>query len=123
MLLNEVMESQLTALGVMGLDKIKTSLHDLVAESAESWKKDVLTIVSDAVDAFGPAGVNKAMSALHDLVDGKPADLDWADLEAASNLLAAMQNQEAEERTAIKVFLRQVGGVIMDIVTGAVMGL
>ena len=122
MLLNDILEAQLKALGQKGLEQIKTSLQELAGSASEKWKKDVLAIVADAVDLYGPAGVNKALEALHNLVEGKPADLDWADLEAASNLLAAMQNKEAEERTALKVFIRQVGVTILNIVTSAVVG-
>lgn len=122
-LLTDVVEAQLGAFGAQGVDKVKDILHNLVAGSDDGWKKSVYTIVSDAVDAYGAVGVNKALQAIHDLLDGKTVDLDWADLEAVSNLLAKLENQEADERAATKTFFVQVGGVIVDIVTGIVMSL
>jgi hypothetical protein len=121
--LSQVLESQLESLGAQGLDKVIEKLNTLVVTEPEGWKNGIYTLVADAVTAFGPLGVNTALNAVHDLLDGKPSNMDWADLEIASNLLAVMQNQEASEREASKVFLVQVGGVITDIVTGIVMSI
>ena len=122
-LLETVLESQLESLGEQGVEKLKEVLNTLVAETPEGWKKGVYTIVTDAVSNLGPVGVNKALSAIHDLLDGGSPDLNWADLESVSDILAQMQNEEASERDAARTFLIQVGGVLNDIATGLVMSL
>lgn len=122
-LLDQVLEAQLAALGTQGLNLINDKLNTLVAGEPDGWKKNIYTVVNDAVSAFGPIGINKALNALHDMIEGKPADISWADLEVASDLLAHMENLEADSRSATRVFITQLGGILADIGTGILMSL
>lgn len=122
-LLGQVLESQLGALGAQGLDKVKSLVDTKVATAPEGMEKNVYSIVSSAIDCFGASGVNKALGAIHDILDGKTVDMSWADLEASSNLLAAMQNQEASELEAKKVLLAQIGGIVKDTITGVIISI
>lgn len=122
-LLTQALEAQLGSLGEQGVDKIKEFLNGKAVDEGNPWKRAAYIIIANGVDAFGPLGVNKALNALHDLIEGKPVDIDWADLEASSNVVAHMQNQEATHRETTKLFLVQLGMVLQDVITGMILSL
>jgi len=121
-LLADTIESQLEALGTKGLGEI-TSFLDAKIIDSDGWQKNIYVMIANAVSAYGIIGVNMALNALHDILEGEPSNLDWADLEVASDLLAALQNQEADIRDATRAFLVQLGSILRDIATGIIMNM
>lgn len=117
-ILDQVVEGKLKDLGDDGIAKLRALLDDKAAESTVGWQKGIYTLVSTSVGVYGPTGINKALDALHVLANGGSVNLDWAnlDLEVASDILARMQNAEADARTATHAFLIKVGEVVKEIV-------
>lgn len=117
-ILNQVVESKLKDLGDEGITKLRTLLDGQAAKATVGWQKSIYTLMSTSVGTYGPSGINKAMDALHSLANGETVSLDWAnlDLEVASDILARMQNDEADVRAANHAFLIKVGGVVKEFV-------
>lgn len=113
----------LPVLGQVGVDALTKEVNDLTADAKEPWKKAVLGLVANGVETFGPQGVQVATEALNKLMAGEDPDISWADLDVASDILAHMQNAEADRTTAAKDFLAKVGKVLGQIFGGFIKGL
>lgn len=117
-ILDQVIEGKLKDLGDDGIARLRALLDGKADEATVGWQKGIYTLVSTSVGLYGPTGVNKALDALHSLVNGEAVNLDWAnlDLEVSSDILARMENVEADARTATHAFIIQVGEVVKEIV-------
>jgi len=56
-------------------------------------------------------------------MDGKAPDIDWADLEVASNILAELQNAEADRKKSVNEILVKLSHVLGTIMTALIKGL
>lgn len=122
--LHKIVDSLLPTLGEAGVLLLKEKVDDLVAEAKEPWKKAVLALVSNAVATYGPQGIEVARKYIHDLLGGgQPPVIDWLDLETASDILAQMQNAEADRLSSSNEFLTKVGHVLGEILTAFIKGL
>lgn len=113
------------ALAPKAVDEINKALGKV--EVKEEWQATLLGVVADSVETYGVAGIEKAKDLIWNLVEGKPFDQEAFDnlsLRAQSDLLAQLQNKEADEQTAVKDFFAVVGhmfgGVLVAIAKGMV---
>jgi hypothetical protein len=113
----------LPVIGQSGVDALVTEVTDLMAEARDPWKNAVLGLVANGVQTFGLQGVQRATDELVKLMDGDEADINWADLDVASDILAHMQNAEADRKAASRDFLAKVGLVLGQVFGGVLKGL
>ena len=114
------------ALGEAGVEMLADQLKDLIAQADTPWKKTALKLVENAVSEFGPDGINIAINEIEKLFsddDDKIPEIDWADLEVASDLLAQFQNAEADQKTATRDFLAKLSETMGVILQGLIKGL
>ena len=120
----KLLENLLPTLGEAGVEALRSELDDLAAEAQEPWKRSVLALVANGVEQFGPEGVAVATTAISRLLEGNEApDINWADLDVASDILAHMQNAEADRKSDAEEFLTRVGRVLGVIFGGILKGL
>lgn len=98
-------------------------VKELRDEAKDPWKGVVLALVADGLEKFGPLGVEKASEAIRSLLNGETVVMDWMDLTVASDLLAQMQNAEADRKEATDAFLEKVGMVLGKMAGGFLRGL
>lgn len=110
----------LPVLGQVGVTKLSEQLRDLSSSAGAPWQKLVLNLFAEAVEAHGPQGVELARKAMDDLLAGKPPKIDWANPRTASDIVAMLQNAEANERSAARDFFVKVGNVFGQILAGVV---
>jgi len=110
-------------LGKEALIAIKDLLHDLENDAQEPWKKTALALMAQAVATHGPQGVDLALAAINDALAGKAPAMDWADLRTASDILAQMQQAEADQHSTIRDYLTKVSYVLGLILSGVIKGL
>ena len=91
------------------LDVANRALEDLQSKAKKPLQREMVAVLADAVDKYGPDGIEKAKSAVDALLGGKDVDLDFLDMETASDLLAAMQNAEADEKSRSRDILNGIG--------------
>lgn len=107
--MKDLLKNLLPGLTERGLDEAVKSLDKLSGAAKNSLTKSMLTYVAEMLDQHGPTGLDKAQRKLFAMLDGKEVDIELKDLRAASDLLAAMQNAEADEKTRAKDVLRAIG--------------
>lgn len=105
--LNAVIDILLAA----GETALVEKLREL-AEENDGLTKALLSIAVGYVEANGAAGLQLLKETIYDIIDGEDVPLDTTDLVAASNLLAALQMKELEDKNALKNFVSQVTDVV-----------
>jgi hypothetical protein len=113
------LESLVPVIGNQAVKAVADELDDLSNAASDPMKAAVLALVSDAVSEHGVAGIELAEKAVKDLLAGKSPDIDWASPRNASDLVAAMQNAEADRKTEAREFAARVGHALGKI--GAVL--
>ena len=110
---------------VLGEEAVKALSDELETISADKkgWKADVLVMLSKAVEDHGPEGITIAMEAINRMLKQEQPDISKLDLLSASNLLAHLQNAEADQKKAINDFLAKVSKVLSAIVSALLRGL
>lgn len=112
---------QATALGDMGIEALAKELEEQAEKADAPWKKSILNLLGDSIGKYGPEGLRMAQKGLEDLLEGKRgtkiSDL-TDDIETATDLLAALQNAEADRKTAARKFLMGVGQTLGTISKG-----
>ena len=104
------------------VEKAAGELSD--AAKREPWKRTVLGLLADAVEIHGWEGVAKAEGVIDDIKAGKAPRMEFASLEVQSDVLATLQNAEADAQTAAKNFFVQIGkvlGVIIKAIIKAIL--
>lgn len=108
----KLLETLLPLIGQVAVDRIQKELDDLAVSSDTAWQKAVLALTSDAVAKFGPQGITMALDAIKALTKNKVPKIDWADLRTASDVLAALQNAEADKKTKAYDFMIKLSNVL-----------
>ncbi len=121
--LQTIVNGMLPVLGQAGVNALTKEVTALTAEAGEPWKKAVLGLVGNGIEMFGPQGVQVATDAINRMLAGEDPELDWAELDVASDILAHMQNAEADRATAANAFLSKVGKVLGTVFGGFIQGL
>jgi len=120
---NDLLKNLIPSLGEMGVKALAEELKDLSAEAAEPWKKSVLALLGNAVEKNGVDGIKLAYDAIEGLINDEAPKLDWADLEVASDVLAQLQNAEADQKDATRDFFARVSDSLGAILGGLIKGL
>ena len=114
--LKTFLDDLIPVLGEAGVGALAEELDELSA-GQEGWKKSVLALLANAVEVYGPQGLDVGMDYLNKLLQGGTLPpINWADLEVASDILAHLQNLEADERAKWGDFLAKLSkslGVIL----------
>ena len=121
--MQSLLNSLIPLLGNAGVEALKEKLDDLSANQDAAWKATVLALLSDAVEENGPQGIALAQQAVEDLLNHKVPDIDWASPRTASDLVAQLQNAEADKASAVRDWFVKLGDVMALIGVGIVKGL
>ena len=112
--------------GEEGVKQLAEVLDSEAAKADEPWKSTVLDLLADAARRHGPEGFSMAKDAVERLLDGDHKDLRKVtkNLLIASNLLAELQNAEADRKEKVREYLRAVLGTlgkILQVVLGTLL--
>ena len=115
-----VAKQMVKQLGVAGAKQADEALAELASAADAPWKRAVLDLVGEAVDAYGWEGMRIVEGIIDDLADGKAVDMSFASLKVRSDCLALLQNLEADRQDAVVDFLATVGAVLGKIVKAVI---
>jgi alpha-L-fucosidase len=118
----KLLESLIPVLGAEAVKALVAELEKVASGANEAWQKSILQLLADAIRTNGPAGITMAMAAIHDLLDKKQPDMSWADLSTASNVVAQLENAEADKQTAVKTYLAIVGQILGTVIMALIQG-
>jgi len=110
-------------IGQTGIDALTSVFKDLAEGQDAAWKKAALALVANAVEKEGPGGLKLALDALDALMNDEEPDIDWADLRVASDVLAQLQNAEADTKSAVKDYIDKLSKTLGVILAGVIKGL
>ena len=119
---DEFFKALRSLIGIVGeseIDQIADTLEAYGNDADKQWQKAVIKSIADAVRKNGADGLEMARDRLDDILDGKPGDLSFTSLRTGSDLLAELQNAEAEKRERIKGFVQLVFETIKEAVLAA----
>ena len=123
--LKQFLDDLVPVLGEAGVKALSGELDDLAAGQT-GWKQNVLALLSESVDKFGPEVIKIGMDAIDKLLAGEAPVIDWADLATASDIVAALQNAEADHRDEVSAFTVKLshafGKILGALVRGLAMG-
>lgn len=116
------LSSLVSKLGEEGVDKLAAVLDDQASKADEPWKRTLLDLLADGARRHGPEGFAMAQDAVERMLDGDDTDIRKVtkNLLIASNLLAQLQNAEADRKDRARKWLRAVGQMIAQIVKAVV---
>ena len=111
-------------IGEEGVDQLAAILDDEAAKADEPWKRTLLDLLADGARRHGPEGFEMAQSAVERMLNGDDKDIRKVtkNLLIASNLLAQLQNAEADRKERARKWLHVIGqtlGTILKAVVGA----
>jgi hypothetical protein len=121
------LSSMASQVGEEGVNQLAYFLDQEAEKADEPWKKTLLDLLADAGRKHGPEGFKRAQDAVERLLDrNEPQDIRKMtnNLLVASNLLAQLQNAEAQRKEQVRKFLRalvQTIGTILKAVLGVVL--
>jgi len=116
---DELLKNMVKSAGVVGMKKAEQAMNRLQGEMDEPWKRAIMDMVGDAVEKYGWEGVERVQEVVDQVAAGKAPDLSFASLKARSDVLAFMQNAEADEKSKARDFFSVVGqalGVVLKVV-------
>jgi len=113
-------------IGAEGVDQLAGVLDSEAAKADEPWKRTLLDLLADGARRHGPEGFKMAQDAVERMLDGDDKDIRKVtkNLLIASNLLAQLQNAEADRKERARQWLKAIGetlGTILKAVIGAVL--
>jgi hypothetical protein len=120
------LSSLVSKVGEEGVNKLAGVLDDQAAKADEPWKRTLLDLLADGARRHGPEGFDMAQKAVERMLDGDDTDIRKVtkNLLIASNLLAQLQNAEADRKDRARKWLQAIGetiGTILKAVIGAVL--
>ena len=120
----KMLQDLVPLIGQKAVDELVGKLEELAGDAGEAWQKAILALFGDALEKHGVEGIQMAMDALTALLDKNEApQIDWADLKTASDILAELQNAEADRKTAAKAFMTKVSHTLGTLMGGMIKGL
>jgi len=122
--LMKILNELVPVLGQAGVDALADELKALTEGMDEAWKKTVMNLLINGIENYGVDGIQMAMDYINKLLDGDDLpDIDWADLRTASDIVAQLQNAEADQKSAVKDFLAKTSKILGQILAGLIKGL
>lgn len=120
------LSSLVSKVGEEGVNKLAGVLDDQAAKADEPWKRTLLDLLADGARRHGPEGFDMAQKAVERMLDGDDTDIRKVtkNLLIASNLLAQLQNAEADRKDRARKWLQAISetiGTILKAVIGAVL--
>jgi hypothetical protein len=120
------LSSMASKVGEEGVEKLAGFLDGEAAKADEPWKRTLLDLLADAGRKHGPEGFKMAQDAVERMLDGDSTDIRkvTSNLLIASNLLAQLQNAEADRKDRARKWLIAIGqtlGTILKAVVSAVL--
>lgn len=120
----DMVQSLIGILGQPAVDRLMNDVRALAADKDEAWKRVVLSTLADLTQAHGLDGVQMGI----DLIEGvlskeEVPDLSGLSLRTQSDLLAELQQAEAEKKQKVSSFLKTVGESMGSVVSGILVGL
>lgn len=111
---SDALSGLVPVVGEQAVKMASDELDSLASDASDPLKAAVLALLSDAVSEHGADGVALAQKAVEDLLDGDGGmpDIDWASPRTASNLVAAMQNAEADRKSQAREMAQRFGHVM-----------
>jgi|TARA_R110000824_G_scaffold63518_2_gene166953 hypothetical protein len=116
---SDALEGLVPIVGAQAVKLASDELDGLASDASDPLKAAVLSLMSDAVAEHGTDGIAMAQKAVKDLLDGDTPNINWASPRTASNLVAAMQNAEADRKTEAREMAQRIGHALGKI--GAVL--
>jgi len=110
-------------LGEAGVAALKDQIDALAANEDEIWKAMVLALVADAVEQYGLEGIDIAQAAIESLFANEVPDINWASPRVVSDLVAQMQNAEADRKNQVRDYFTKIGEVAGIIGVSIIKGL
>ena len=112
--------------GEEGVDQLAAVLDGEAEKADEPWKRTLLDLLADGARRHGPEGFKMAQDAVERMLDGDDTDIRKVtkNLLIASNLLAQLQNAEADRKDRARKWLSAIGetiGGILKAVVGALL--
>lgn len=117
------LDNLLPLVGNAGIEALSGLFKDLAADQDEPWAESALALLADALYENGLDGIELARQAIHDLLDGETPEIDWANPRTASDIVAQLQNIEADNKDAVRDFFAKIGDALGLILAGIVKGL
>lgn len=118
------LKSLFPEINTMAANAAGAALDDLAEKAKDPTERMILGLLGSALEKHGPAGLAMAENAVIDLLEGKPVNLDFADLLTASDALAVLQNVEAGKKSEARDFAsaaaQQMGMVLGVMIRGAI---
>ncbi len=118
MIMAALLDVLVGVLGQKAVTDLSARLEALALDAGEPWKRAVLALVADAVERHGAVGLVLVRHAIADLAAGEAPHIDWADPRTASDVVAQLQNAEADRRSAARDFVEKVGEALGGILVG-----
>lgn len=108
-------------LGDEGLDQLVKVLDDEASTLDEPWKRTLLDLLVDVMHTHGPEGLQIAKDAVNRMLDGDGRDIRKVtkNLLIASNLLAQLQNAEADRKERVRKWLKGLVSILGTIAKAA----
>lgn len=103
-----------------GIDALASALDEKADDANKGWQKAAVRALADAVRQHGPAGLDMALDRMEQALNGQAADFSFTSLRAGSDLLAELQNAEADKRKRIEGFLQLAANLIKKAILAAV---
>jgi len=121
---DEIKDNLVKGGGLMAMKNAEAAATRLSkASSIEPWKGAILGMLADAVEKHGWEGKDKVEKVLDDIEAGREPDLGFVSLKTRSDVLASLQNAEADAKSAAKEFFIQVGKTLGVIIKAVIKGL
>ena len=120
--LQKFLDDLVPVLGEAGVTALAGELKDL-ADDQSGWKQHVLSLLADSIEVYGPEGIKIGMEAIDKLLAGETPNINWADLATASDIVAALQNAEADHRDSVSAFTVKLSQSLGKILGALVRGL
>ena len=112
--LEALLDSVIDQAGIGGthlLEEAQEALEDL-SDDSDPTGRVVLSLLSEAVEAYGPMGIEMGQTAVRKLLAGKSPDIDWANPRTASDAVALLQNAERAQRKRAREASRKAGVIL-----------
>lgn len=107
-------------LGEEGLEELLKMLDEIEAKADEPYKKVILAMVADLLVKHGLEGIEIAEDLLKRMGEKKRVNLNDLSVRTASEVVAKLQNAEADDRKLQQKYLHVVADVLTEILTALV---